>query len=159
MPNLPTWSFDPENVMSTSRYPMPKTASFRGTSQSSPPPSTCFLETVQLLLISCRCGCCVKGLMAAREREEVDRCATPVRWSKELVEEREVGEGSSPVHKMQIAQDSANLTSSTCFVKNCYQAIPKSWRLLASMPLTSNQHRRLAKREFELDVSQVGCRY
>jgi hypothetical protein len=96
--------------------------------------------------------------MGAREREEVDRCATPVRWGKGLEEERE-GEGSSPVYKTQIAQDSANLTSSTYFVKNCYQAIPKSLRLLASMPLTLNQHRRLAERGFELDVSQVGCRY
>jgi hypothetical protein len=49
--------------------------------------------------------------MAAREREEVDRCTTPVRWGKGLVEEGEAGEGSSPVHKTQIAQHSANLTS------------------------------------------------
>jgi hypothetical protein len=56
-----------------------------------------FLETVQLLLISCRCGCSVKGLqgsvMAAREREGVDRCAAPLRWGEGLVEGREVGEG------------------------------------------------------------------
>ena len=32
--------------------------------------------------------------------------------------------------KMQIARDSADLTSSTYFAKNRYQAIPKSFRLL-----------------------------
>src|SRR2546423_1776542 len=37
MPNLPTWFFDPENVLSTSRYSMPKPHP-RETSQSSSPP-------------------------------------------------------------------------------------------------------------------------
>jgi hypothetical protein len=57
-----------------------------------------FLETVQLLLISCRCSCCVKGLqgslMSAREREKrwivaPHRCG----GGKGLVEGWEVGRG------------------------------------------------------------------
>jgi len=72
--------------------------------------------------------------MAAREREKrwvvvLHRCG-----AKDLWKDGRWEKGSSPVRKTQIARDSANLTSSTCFVKNCYQAIPKSLRLLASMP-------------------------
>jgi hypothetical protein len=101
MPNLPTWFFDPENVLSTSRYSMSKTASKRNLTEFLSAVGTrkvlserqystaacylcchtsqvCFLETTQLLLISCGCGCSVKGLpgclIAARER--------PLRWAR-----------------------------------------------------------------------------
>jgi hypothetical protein len=88
MLNLPTWFSTQKCAVNQQVFdikPHP-----RGTSQSSSPPLNLkmsfqkgnillrhalgFLETVQLLLISCRCGCSVKGLqgslIAAREREE-----------------------------------------------------------------------------------------
>jgi len=88
-----TWFFDPENVLSTSRYPMPKPHPLEERHRVPLPHMLLvlhtlykfgFLETVQLFLISCSVG--------GRE-DEVDCCATPVRWGKGLAEGLEVGEG------------------------------------------------------------------